>query len=71
MFLQRLSNRKIIVDALALIFGIGTWIGINGIYNQLPLLICNAPERQNLPTFMVIVVQFANLGPILYTLFTK
>ena len=68
---QRLSNRRLTVDLLALMFGIGAWIGINGIYVQLPLLVNTAPEGWSLPAHMVMLVQIANLGPILYTLYTK
>ncbi|XP_023288429.1 solute carrier family 52, riboflavin transporter, member 3-A isoform X2 [Orussus abietinus] len=68
---QRLSNRKIVVDVLALMFGMGAWMGINGIFVQLPLLVNNTPEGWNLPAYMVILVQVANLGPILYTLYVK
>ncbi|XP_046823301.1 solute carrier family 52, riboflavin transporter, member 3-A-like [Vespa crabro] len=71
MLTKKLSNRRILVDILVLFFGIGAWIGINGIYVQLPLLINNAPEGWNLPAHMVMLVQFANLGPILYTLYIK
>lgn len=68
---QHLKNRKISVDILATLFGLGAWIGINGIYSQLPQLVFTAPEQWNLASHIVIVVQFANLGPILYTLYTK
>lgn len=68
---QRLSNRRLLVDALALMFGVGAWIGVNGIYVQLPLLVNTAPEGWGLPAHMVMLVQIANLGPILYTLYTK
>ncbi|XP_014218429.1 riboflavin transporter 2-like [Copidosoma floridanum] len=71
MFLKKLSNRKIVVDVLAVLFGIGAWVGVNGIYVQLPLLVQSAPEGWNLPVFMVMVVQFANLGPILYAIYNK
>lgn len=71
MLTQRLSNRKLLVDLLALLFGLGTWIGINGIYVQLPLLVTTAPEGWTLPAYMVMLVQVANLGPIFYTLYVK
>ena len=71
MFNQKLSNRKLLVDVLASLFGIGAWIGINGIYVQLPLLVNTAPEGWTLPAYMVMLVQVANLGPILYTLYVK
>lgn len=71
MLTQRLSNRRLLVDLLALMFGLGAWIGVNGVYVQLPLLVHDAPEGWSLPAHMVMLVQFANLGPILYTLYIK
>lgn len=71
MLSQKLSNRRLLVDLLALMFGLGAWIGVNGIYVQLPLLVNEAPEGWSLPAHMVMLVQFANLGPILYTLYIK
>ncbi|XP_066588731.1 solute carrier family 52, riboflavin transporter, member 3-A isoform X2 [Prorops nasuta] len=71
MLSKRLSNRRLTVDVLALMFGLSAWIGINGIYVQLPLIINTAPEGWSLPAYMVMLVQFANLGPILYTLYIK
>ncbi|XP_017790777.1 PREDICTED: solute carrier family 52, riboflavin transporter, member 3-A-like [Habropoda laboriosa] len=71
MLSQRLSNRRLFVDLLALMFGLGAWVGVNGIYVQMPLLVNSAPEGWSLPAHMVMLVQFANLGPILYTLYIK
>lgn len=71
MLTGHLSNRRLLVDLLALMFGLGAWVGINGIYVQLPLLVNNAPEGWSLPAHMVMLVQFANLGPIFYTLYIK
>ncbi|XP_046751920.1 solute carrier family 52, riboflavin transporter, member 3-A-like [Diprion similis] len=68
---QRFSNRRLVVDALALTFGIGAWIGVNGIFVQLPLLVENAPEEWHLPVYMTLVVQLANIGPILYSFYIK
>ncbi|XP_076657525.1 solute carrier family 52, riboflavin transporter, member 3 [Halictus rubicundus] len=71
MISKKLSNRRLLVDLLALMFGLGAWVGINGIYVQLPLLVNNSPEGWSLPAHMVVLVQVANLGPILYTLYIK
>ncbi|XP_014482594.1 PREDICTED: solute carrier family 52, riboflavin transporter, member 3-A [Dinoponera quadriceps] len=71
MLTQRLSNRRLLVDFLALMFGLGAWIGVNGVYVQLPLIVHTAPEGWTLPAHMVMLVQIANLGPILYTLYIK
>lgn len=71
MLSRRLSNRRLVVDLLALMFGLGAWVGVNGIYVQLPLLVNSSPEGWSLPAHIVMLVQFANLGPILYTLYIK
>ncbi|XP_011137377.1 solute carrier family 52, riboflavin transporter, member 3-A isoform X2 [Harpegnathos saltator] len=71
MLTQQLSNRRLLVDFLALMFGLGAWIGVNGIYVQLPLIVHTAPEGWSLPAHMVMLVQIANLGPILYTLYIR
>lgn len=64
-------DRKIIVDSLAVLFGVGSWIGINGMFVQLPLLVKSAPEAWSLPSYMSVAVQVANLGPITYALHRK
>jgi len=51
------AERSKIVDILSVLFGLGAWVGINGIYTQLPLMVVTAPEGWQLPSLMVIVVQ--------------
>lgn len=65
------KNRSLFVDLLAILFGIGAWIGVNSSFVQLPLLVVNAPEGWNLPSYMVVIVQLGNLGPLLYTTLQK
>uniref|UniRef100_A0A1A9WB73 Riboflavin transporter n=1 Tax=Glossina brevipalpis TaxID=37001 RepID=A0A1A9WB73_9MUSC len=67
-FNKMLKNRNLIVDMLAIFFGIGTWVGINGTFIQLPLLVEIAPEGWSLPSYLSVMVQFGNLGPLIYTL---
>lgn len=59
------------MDFLAVLFGIGTWIAANSIFVQLPLLVLRAPESWNLASYIVIMIQLANLGPISYGLMIK
>lgn len=66
-----LGTRNIGVDFLAIMFGIGSWIGVNSMYLQLPLFVANAPEGWSLPSYLVIVIQIGNIGPLAYTLFQK
>lgn len=65
------AHRNSLVDLLAIFFGIGTWIGINSTYVQLPLLVNATPEGWNLASYIVIIIQVANIGPVLYTLIQK
>lgn len=52
-------------------FGMGSWILVNSLYTQLPLLVQNAPEGWNLPSYLSIIIQIGNLGPILYSAWRK
>ncbi|KAI8045741.1 solute carrier family 52, riboflavin transporter, member 3-A [Drosophila gunungcola] len=68
---EKLRNRSWIVDVLAIFFGIGTWLGVNGTFIQLPLLVDEAPEGWSLPSYLSVMVQIGNLGPLLYTAIQK
>ncbi|KAI5739505.1 hypothetical protein M8J77_020068 [Diaphorina citri] len=54
-------------DICALFFGIGTWVLINGMFTQLPLLVLSQPEGWTLPSYLVILIQLANIGPVIYS----
>ncbi|XP_062533432.1 solute carrier family 52, riboflavin transporter, member 3-B-like [Armigeres subalbatus] len=64
---ETLQGRSLLVDLLAILFGVGAWIGVNSSYVQLPLLVANAPEGWNLPSYMVVITQLGNVGPLIYT----
>ena len=61
----RLSLR---IWLLSCLFGIGSWVVMNGLYVELPNLVNHAPEGWKLPAFMTVIVQLANIGPIVYTI---
>ncbi|KAL5283314.1 SLC52A3 family protein [Megaselia abdita] len=65
------KERSITVDFLSILFGIAAWIGINSLFIELPLLVEKAPEGWNLPSYLTIMVQLANVGPLFYTLAQK
>ncbi|XP_053985575.1 solute carrier family 52, riboflavin transporter, member 3-A-like [Hylaeus volcanicus] len=62
------GKSRIALHLLIIIFGISTWTGINGIYVQVPVLINTSPESWTLPVYLVLVIQAANIGPLLYTI---
>lgn len=64
---DRLQGRSLLVDFLGILFGVGAWIGVNSNFVQLPLLVVNAPEGWNLPSYLVIITQMGNIGPLIYT----
>lgn len=59
------------MDLLTCMFGIGSWILVNSMYTQLPLLVQKAPEGWNLPSYLSIAIQCGNLGPLLYSVWRK
>ncbi|KAJ0175379.1 hypothetical protein K1T71_008538 [Dendrolimus kikuchii] len=70
-FKMRGARRRITLDVLMTCWGIGTWLGVNGLYVQLPLLVARLPEGWALPSSMVVAVQLANVGMLLYGLLRR
>ena len=62
------GKRVLAVDFLAVIFGIGSWICVSGIFVELPLLVQRLPEGWRLPSYLSVVIQIANIGPLFYGL---
>ncbi len=59
------------VYILVMLFAIASWIDINGLWVELPLLVNELPEAWNLPSYLVIIIQIANIGPLVYTIAHK
>lgn len=62
------AQRRVSLDVLMACWGLGAWLGVNGLYVQLPLLVERLPERWALPASMVLAIQLANAGPLAYGL---
>lgn len=56
------------VHVLACAFGLGSWVAINGLWVELPLIVTVLPEGWDLPSYLTVIIQLANLGPLLVTL---
>ncbi|KAJ7332178.1 hypothetical protein JRQ81_014358 [Phrynocephalus forsythii] len=56
---------------LACLFGTGSWMAINGLWVELPLLVNKLPEGWYLPSYLIIIIQLANIGPLFITLMHK
>ncbi len=59
------------VYILVILFGMASWIDINGLFTELPLLVNELPEGWDLPSYLIVIIQIANIGPILYTLVNR
>jgi len=56
---------------LIIFFASAAWIQVNGIWVELPLLVENSPQQWTLPSYLTVVIQLANIGPLLYLLLSK
>ncbi|XP_045837505.1 solute carrier family 52, riboflavin transporter, member 3 isoform X1 [Meles meles] len=58
----------LLIHLLVCTFGMGSWVAINGLWVELPLLVAELPEGWYLPSYLTVVIQLANVGPLLVTL---
>ncbi|CAH8641120.1 unnamed protein product [Schistosoma mattheei] len=56
---------------LVSLYGLGSWIVVNGLWVELPLLVNVLPEGWSLPAYLIIIIQIANVGPMIYVPLTK
>uniref|UniRef100_A0A0N4ZMV8 Riboflavin transporter n=1 Tax=Parastrongyloides trichosuri TaxID=131310 RepID=A0A0N4ZMV8_PARTI len=67
-----MNNILLIISYLCVItFGLGTWLSINSLYTQLPLLVDKLPESWNFATYMVTVLQGVCIISIIYAYFAS
>ncbi|CAK1549298.1 unnamed protein product [Leptosia nina] len=65
------SRRRVALDLLLVCWGLGTWLGVNGLFVQLPLLVERLPEGWSLPSAMSVAIQSANIGLLIYASLRK
>lgn len=58
---------SLLVYVLFCAFGMGSWVAINGIWGEISILVQTLPECDRLPSILVVIIQLANVGPLLYT----
>ena len=65
-FKEWLTSISIPVYICVIFFGISSWVDINGLWVQLPILVNHLPEGWNLPSYLVIIMQVGNIGSLLF-----
>ncbi|XP_075701603.1 solute carrier family 52, riboflavin transporter, member 3 [Rhinoderma darwinii] len=60
-----------VTHLLACIFGTGAWVAINGLWVELPLIVNDLPEGWYLPSYLTVLIQIANIGPLFVTVMHK
>lgn len=61
----------LLTHLLACAFGMGSWVAINGLWVEVPLLVTVLPEQWYLPSYITIIIQTANVGPLFITLMNR
>ncbi|XP_065187359.1 solute carrier family 52, riboflavin transporter, member 3-like [Sycon ciliatum] len=54
--------------SLVIVFGMGSWVAINGLWSELFVLIPYTAEQYKLTAYLTVIIQLANIGPIAYTI---
>ncbi|AWP21337.1 putative riboflavin transporter 2-like [Scophthalmus maximus] len=59
---------SLLTHLLACLFGMGSWVSINGLWVELPMIVPQIPEGWYLPSYLSVLIQMANVGPLFVAL---
>ncbi|UYV82020.1 SLC52A3 [Cordylochernes scorpioides] len=68
---SRKMPRDWLVTVLFILLGISSWVAVNGLWVELPVLVQRLPESWYLASYLVALVQVANLGPLAYSVLRR
>ncbi|KAM7373513.1 hypothetical protein PAMP_008358 [Pampus punctatissimus] len=57
-----------VTHGLVALFAMGSWISVNSLWVELPVVVRVLPEGWNLPAYLSVLIAFGNLGPIAVTI---
>ncbi len=52
------------IFALFVLLGLGSWVTIQGVFAELPLLVNHLPEGWSAASALSLAIQVANVGPL-------
>ncbi|XP_044148726.1 solute carrier family 52, riboflavin transporter, member 2 [Bufo gargarizans] len=65
---MEVSGHSILTHVLVALFGMGSWVSVNSLWVELPVVVKNLPEGWNLPAYLTVLIAFGNIGPLAVTL---
>lgn len=63
-----LSSRALATHVLVALFGMGSWVSVNSLWVELPVVVNQLPEGWNLPAYLSVLIALGNVGPVAVTL---
>ncbi|XP_028673853.2 solute carrier family 52, riboflavin transporter, member 2 isoform X2 [Erpetoichthys calabaricus] len=63
-----LWKRPLVIHVLVSLFGMGSWVSVNSLWVELPVVVSRLPEGWDLPAYLSVLIAFGNVGPIAVTL---
>ncbi|XP_059206748.1 solute carrier family 52, riboflavin transporter, member 2 [Centropristis striata] len=57
-----------VTHGLVALFAMGSWISVNSLWVELPVVVNVLPEGWNLPAYLSVLIAFGNIGPIAVTI---
>ncbi|KAM9198114.1 solute carrier family 52, riboflavin transporter, member 2 [Dugong dugon] len=61
----------VLTHLLVALFGMGSWVAVNGIWVELPVVVKDLPESWSLPSYLSVLVALGNLGLLVVTLWGR
>ncbi|XP_039593320.1 solute carrier family 52, riboflavin transporter, member 2 [Polypterus senegalus] len=61
-------KRPLVIHVLVSLFGMGSWVSVNSLWVELPVVVSRLPEGWDLPAYLSVLIAFGNVGPIAVTL---
>ncbi|XP_070604542.1 solute carrier family 52, riboflavin transporter, member 2 isoform X2 [Erythrolamprus reginae] len=58
------QSPPILPHVLVALFGMGSWISVNSLWVELPVVVKRLPEGWNLPAYLSVLIALGNIGPV-------
>ncbi|XP_072110359.1 solute carrier family 52, riboflavin transporter, member 2-like isoform X2 [Mobula birostris] len=62
---------SVLTHLLVAVFGMGSWLAVNSLWVELPVVTKSLPEGWNLPAYLTVLIALANVGPLFITVAHK